>query len=334
MLQFPSVTMRKNTLISIIAACMLLGTAACVGTASKGEARVVVMPISGSRAANGAVTEVVESRYELVSARRYAKTARELSAKSKAEEDVRKVSRKLNIDALVHGEFVKRGKRKYVLRLSLRAGASGAEFQSVTIKLRSKKLSDKDRSKIQKKLSKALAEVDTWSQDDSSDDDRSSRGRRSADNDDKERERARKLRKKQHEKDMRKEEKRLARADRDRKKSRSDDEMDEEDEIDDEDDRKSRSRKSFKSESKKATASKSSKSESKKKSDGEKKPESKNKSESSKTAKKSSKDDEKDEDRSRSAESKKTKKTKKDESYKVITVRDDDGQALDTESPF
>lgn len=324
--------MRMNALVTIVAAFALSSVAACAGgSASKGGARVVVMPISGSSAANGAVTEVVESRYDLVSSRRYAKTARKLDAKSKDDEDIRKVSRELDIDALVHGEFVKRGKRKYELRLSLRAGASGEEFESVTVKLRSKKLSDRDRSEIRKKLHKALSEVDTWGKD-ADTGETASRSRRTRGSDDDERERARKLRKKKQDKEVREEEKRLARSerksfDRDRKRSSDDEDRDASDRRDREDDRDredrddrerddNRSSKSSKSDSKKSRSSSSSKSDAKK----------------SKRSTSDSSDKGESDRRSKSKKEKREKK--KDESYEVITVRDKEGQALDDESPF
>ena len=207
--------MNTQRLTLWLAALLLVGTAACASGASSRDARIVVMPISGNSSASKAVHKLVDSRYELVSSKKYKKAATKLKARSTKSKHVRKVSRKLDVDALVAGSFVKKGKRKYDLRLSLLAGDSGEEFETLTIKLKSKKLSKRDHGKIKKRLYTALSEVEGWTQDVSDSSASSERGKRSnrGGNSDRERERARKLRDKEHEKEMRSEDRRAAKRD-------------------------------------------------------------------------------------------------------------------------
>lgn len=69
-------TSRLKTL-HFLAMTLLLGSlTACGSSAGVSGPRVVVMPISGNESAEEAVSEAVGKRYELVSERHYAKTAR------------------------------------------------------------------------------------------------------------------------------------------------------------------------------------------------------------------------------------------------------------------
>lgn len=295
--------MTRQRLTLWLATLFLFVAGACVSSGStRGNARIVVMPISGSKAVNGTVADVVDSRYELVSSRRYAKAARKLDAKSSKSKDVRKVSRKLEIDAMVAGEFVKRGKKKYELRLTLRAGDSGKKFNSIRIKLKSKKLSRRDRNKIKNKLYIALSEVDSWTKDvDESARSRSTRGKRvSSSTSHRERERARKIRESKHDRDRRDEERR---ADRDAKRRDRD-------------------------------AEKRSKEERKRAEKKERKRAAEEERKIAKRERKQREREEEDDERSRKSKKDKKKEKKKDESYEVITVRDTAGQAVDDESPF
>lgn len=272
------------------------------------------MPIHGSEAVSGAVTEVVESRYDLVSSRSYVKTARKLDATSKGDQDIRKVSRELDIDALVHGEFVKRAKNKYELRLSLRAGSSGEEFDSVSVKLRSKRLSDHDRATIRKMLYKALSEVDSWREEPAENEVTASRSRRTRGSNSAERKRARKLRKQVQDKEMRIEEERLARSGR--KSEQRNSKFNRHDEDGESRDRRDGVGKDRDRGSSKRSRGASSKSDTKKS--------------------EHVKGDErvKDENGRRSKSTKETHKKQEERASEVSTVRDSEGQALDDENPF
>lgn len=210
-------TMTLQRLTLWLAALMLLGTAACASSATHGDARIVVMPIAGSTFADGTITKVVGSRYELVSANNYVRTAKKLDAKSSDSRDVRRVLRRLRADAMVAGELHKRGKRSYELRLSLRAGDSGKEFENIRIKLKSKRLTERDRKKIKKKLYVALSTVDAWTREPRE----TRRNRVSSRSGKREQERAREIRGKKHDRERSREGKRLSKRDKKSSKKKS-----------------------------------------------------------------------------------------------------------------
>ncbi|MCP4449048.1 MAG: hypothetical protein GY811_27490 [Myxococcales bacterium] len=285
-------------LATTLALATLAFTGACASSAGKNGPRVVVMPISGSDSAQSAVDQVVNRRYELVSDKKYRRAASRLDAKSKDSKDIRRVSRKLDIDAVVTGEMVKKGKKKYELRLVLRAGDSGKEFDSLTIKLKSKRLKKGDVKKVRKKLYSALSVVDSW---DRADDESSSRSRRSSSKSSKrEMDRARKMRERKHDKTRRDEDRRAERDDeRSAKRDR---------------DREKRDRKRSKKDRRKEEKLAHRRAE-------EEKDEARDSERRSKRSKKSKK------------KSKKRKRDR-DDRYEVVTVRDESGQALDEEDPF
>lgn len=291
-------------LISTLTVMTLALVGACASSGSRGGPRVVVMPIAGSDSADDAVSQAVERRYELVSDSKYKRAASRLDAKSKDSDDVRRVSRKLDIDAVVSGEMVKKGRKKYELRLVLRAGDSGEEFDSIKIKLRSKKLKKDDLRKVRKKLYSALAVVDTWERDDDDDRASSSRSRRTSSTSSKrEMDRARKLRKKKHDKSRRDEDRRAERdAERDQER--------------DKEERKRAEKERRKKEEKLARRRAEEEDDDRDDEDDF--------------------EDEDDDDRESRKKSKKKKKKskKKDETYEVVTVRDSSGQAIDEEDPF
>ena len=233
MLQFPFSTMLNSRptmlriLLTSLALTSLALAGACASSAGTSNPRVVVMPISGSDSAEAALTQAVDHRYELVSEKRYARAAKKLDAKSQGSKDIRRVSRKLDIDAVVVGEFVKKGRKQYELRLVLRAGESGKEFDSITVKLRSKKLKKKDVRKVRKKLYSALSVVETWETSGDEDADSSSRSRGSRDSSSsskKEMERARKIRERKQDESRKDDERR---AERDEKRRRDKEDEDE-----------------------------------------------------------------------------------------------------------
>jgi len=141
----------------LFASLVLAG--ACVSARAPRAPRIAVAFIDGSESAQRALSKAVDRRYHLVSTRSYAKTARKLDAESDRSKDVKKVARKLKIDAVVMGEFVKKSKKKYELRLVLREGHSGKKIDSLTIKFKSKRLRKKDLRKITKNIYEVLRYV-------------------------------------------------------------------------------------------------------------------------------------------------------------------------------
>ncbi len=237
----------KRFLLTMFTLAGLGLVGACTSAGGTGP-RVAVMSIQGSSSANSAVNKVVDRRYQLVSNEKYERAASRLDADTSDSRDVRRISRKLDIDAVVEGEMVKRGRKSYELRLILRAGESGKEFDAITVKLRSKKLKKGDMKKVQRKLYSALAVVESTYKD-------SSRRRGGSAGSRREMDRARKMRDRREERSRRDEDRREAKREKRRRKEdkvarrRSDD--------DDEDRRRSkRSKKSKKSKKKRKKGSK------------------------------------------------------------------------------
>ncbi len=257
--------MTKRLLLALFTLATL-GLGACASGNTNGP-RVAVISIQGSSSANSAVNRAVERRYQLVSSEKYERAASRLDADTSDSRDVRRIARKLDIDAVVEGEMLKRGNKKYELRLVLRAGESGKEFDAITVKLRSSKLKKRDLKKVQKKLYSALSVVEVR-------DRRTARGRSGSGSSRREMERARKMRERKHDKTRRDEERRDAK--HEEKRRRKEERMarrrgDDDDDDFDDDDRRRKSKK---------------------------------------------------------------KKRKKRRRVEVVTVRDEEGQAIDDEDPF
>jgi hypothetical protein len=125
------------------------------------DARVAVLPLAGkrARAIDKALTRVVRQRYEVVPGKRYRKAARKLKAKSSRAKHIRKVARKLDLDAVVESVLKKRGKKRYELKIRLLAGDTGKELSSFKMKLKRRRLSGNDERRLQRKLYAALGEV-------------------------------------------------------------------------------------------------------------------------------------------------------------------------------
>lgn len=242
MLHFDGDTMLRQWFILCFATVLGFAVTACGGATGQ-SARVAVISIEGNDSANALVQQAVNNRYDLVTSKRYNRAARKLKAKSLESKDVRKVSRKLDIQALVDGEFLKKGKKKYELRLTFRAGDSGKEFESVVIKLKSKKISGKDRKRIKRELYAALSDVDSWVVASPNNDSDRRGSRVSAASGREERERARRMRGKNHDRARDREDRRDKR-DRDKDRRKRDD--------DDDDDRRSSKSKKNKSKKKKS----------------------------------------------------------------------------------
>ena len=129
-------------------ALVALGLALAGGAASAGAARVVVLGFSGPKAgkAQRAVERVVARRHDLVSAGQWNKAAAKLRAKKPTNKNVAKVAAKLQVDAIVTGQVVRRGPR-YALRVVVREGASGRVAETIGVALKAGgSLSDGDIS--------------------------------------------------------------------------------------------------------------------------------------------------------------------------------------------
>lgn len=209
-----SAALRSLQLFLFLGLAMLL--VGCVPPGARGgpDARVAVLPMKGkrARAIDKTLHRAVSKRYELVSGKRYEKAARRLRARTTRPEHVREVARKLGLDAVVESELLKRGKRRYELRIRLFAGRTGEEIERFRFRLKRRRLSAKKHRRLRHKLVGALAEVRPSPAGKSGESEERTRARRSRGDSERtrrERERARRLRKKKHQEQLRREAQRL-----------------------------------------------------------------------------------------------------------------------------
>ncbi len=89
--------------------------------------RVVYLGIkNGTPAIEQAVADRVDPGYVRVSADEYRETARKLNAEGLIDLDVARVAQALDIDVIIHGEYVRKNRRRGQLTVTMRTAAIGA----------------------------------------------------------------------------------------------------------------------------------------------------------------------------------------------------------------
>src|ERR1043165_4002186 len=106
-----------------VAACMVLGAH---GAEAGGRKRVVVLEFEGPKSEkfHDDLVRLIEKTHTVVPAEKWNGTAEQLGAGTRSDRDVKKVARKLKVDAIVEGKIEKR-RDEFIIRLKLRAGKSG-----------------------------------------------------------------------------------------------------------------------------------------------------------------------------------------------------------------
>lgn len=124
---------RRNSRRSIASMSKLLAVAVAVvavlgagRVAEAGRKRVVVLDFEGPRSEkfHDDLVRLIKKTHTVVPAEKWNGTAEQLGAGTRSNKDVRKVARKLKIDAIVEGKIEKR-RDAFIIRLKLRAGKSG-----------------------------------------------------------------------------------------------------------------------------------------------------------------------------------------------------------------
>jgi hypothetical protein len=107
----------------LVALCALLGTGSL---AHAGRKRVVVLDFEGPQGDkfHDELVKLIKKSHTVVSTDKWNGTAEELDASARSEKNVKKVARKLKIDAIVEGKIEKR-RDEFIIRLKLREGKSG-----------------------------------------------------------------------------------------------------------------------------------------------------------------------------------------------------------------
>jgi hypothetical protein len=112
--------------ILVALATLLLLTLTLTGVADAGRKRIVVLDFEGPKAEkfHDDLVKLLKKSHTVVSTDKWNGTADELDAGKVTEKNVKKVAKKLKIDGVVSGKIEKR-RDEYIIRLKLRAGASG-----------------------------------------------------------------------------------------------------------------------------------------------------------------------------------------------------------------
>src|SRR5689334_14152037 len=106
-----------------VAVAAVLGAA---GIAEAGRKRVVVLDFEGPRSEkfHEDLVRLIKKTHTVVPAEKWNGTAEQLGAGTRSDRDVKKVARKLKVDAIVEGKIEKR-RDEFIIRIKLRAGKSG-----------------------------------------------------------------------------------------------------------------------------------------------------------------------------------------------------------------
>jgi hypothetical protein len=125
----------------VLVALLCLAMAGCLlqtRPAPKPETkRVVYLGIkNGTPAMEQTVADRVNPGYERVSAEEYRETARKLNAEGLIDLDVARVAQALDIDVIIHGEYVRKNKRRGQLTVTMRTAAIGAVVGEYVIPVR------------------------------------------------------------------------------------------------------------------------------------------------------------------------------------------------------
>lgn len=119
-------------LVALVIGLLVPATAAHAG----GKKRVVVLELEGPKAEkfHADLVKLLKKNHTVIPVDKWNGTAEELDAASSNEKDLKKVAKKLKIDAIVTGKVQKR-RDEYILQLRIRAGKSGATVgNSVEVK--------------------------------------------------------------------------------------------------------------------------------------------------------------------------------------------------------
>src|SRR5512140_949818 len=114
---------RSKLLAVLVVLCAILGAG---GVAQAGRKRVVVLAFEGPKAEkfHDELVKLIKKTHTVVPADKWNGTAEELDASELSEKNIKKVAKKLKIDAIVEGRVEKR-REDFILHLRLHEGRTG-----------------------------------------------------------------------------------------------------------------------------------------------------------------------------------------------------------------
>ncbi len=111
----------------LLALLVVFGVAFVPGLAEAGRKRVVVLELEGPKAEkfHEGLVKLLKKTHTVVPTEKWTSTAEDLGAEKLTDGNIKKVAKKLKIDAIVTGKIEKR-RDEYLIQLKLRAGKTGA----------------------------------------------------------------------------------------------------------------------------------------------------------------------------------------------------------------
>lgn len=111
----------------LLALLVMLGVAVVPAIAEAGRKRVVVLDLEGPKAEkfHEGLVKLLKKTHTVVPTQKWTSTAEDLGADKLTDGNVKKVAKKLKIDAIVTGKIEKR-RDEYIIQLKIRAGKTGA----------------------------------------------------------------------------------------------------------------------------------------------------------------------------------------------------------------
>lgn len=144
----------------VVVLCALVGFG---GVAQAGRKRVVVLDFEGPKGDkfHDELVKLIKKTHTVVPTDKWNGTAEELDAGSASEKDIKKVAKKLKIDAVVEGKIEKR-RDEFIIRLKLRAGKSGELIgSSIDTKADGPRIDGKAQRDIKDELVDAIDNVES-----------------------------------------------------------------------------------------------------------------------------------------------------------------------------
>jgi TolB-like protein len=150
----------KSIVSERILAALIVGALLLTPALAFAKKRVVVIEFTGTKGDDftEAVADVIEEDHSVVSGDRYNRTADRMDAAKPTDENVAKVSARMNVDGVVVGSVKRRGSR-YQVKVMLREGRSGEFVKTVTITTRRTRLTNADKRKLRKELLGAIEDL-------------------------------------------------------------------------------------------------------------------------------------------------------------------------------
>jgi hypothetical protein len=141
-----------------IVVALVAALAACGrGTAADTRPKVALLDIrGGGGGVRDAVQDMLADDYRVMSAGEYAQTARRLRAKKLKNAHVRKVARKLGLEAVVYGTLKRQSGSRQLLQLIVRDGDTGKLVQEFRVPMKRKEMKTSNRRKLRTKLAAVL----------------------------------------------------------------------------------------------------------------------------------------------------------------------------------